>query len=322
VRRPLLTGTLILAAELSSVRAAPPHRTGLAVIHHEYVTVNGVRFHSAVAGKSAKTILFLHGFPEFWYAWKDQLTEFGRDHTAVAVDMRGCNLSDKPPKVEDYAIPRLIADVKALLDHYSPDRKAILVGHDWGGAIAWSVAQAHPHRLERLVIINAPHPTIFARELAENPAQQRASAYMTFFRSPTAEATLSADDYAALKAAVFGAAARPDAFTAADRREYLKAWSQPGALTGGLNYYRAANLGLPTASAPGLRPPTRDTPSLAGRADTVASAPQSGGDRGVDQAAPPPAPGGRAPARWVAGGGTTVPTLVIWGETPPSSPAT
>ncbi|HAM54884.1 MAG TPA: alpha/beta hydrolase, partial [Candidatus Rokubacteria bacterium] len=147
-----------------------------------------------------------------------------------------------------------------------------LVGHDWGGAVAWAFALAHPDRLAGLVIVNAPHPGVFARELRENPAQQRASRYMLVFRSPEAEALLAEDAYARM-VRMFREDLGPR-FTEADRAAYVEAWSQPGALTGGLNYYRAAGVG----------PPAPDG----------APARSFGGD----------------PARLVV----RVPTLVIWGE--------
>jgi epoxide hydrolase 4 len=210
---------------------------------HEYAAVNGVRLHTARAGEG-KLMLFLHGFPEFWYAWKAQLAEFGQDHLAVAVDMRGYNLSSKPAAVEEYAIPQLVEDVRALVEHLG-HKKLVLVGHDWGGVVAWFFAITHPAMVEKLVIINAPHPAIFQRELAQNPAQQKASEYMLLFRSPEAEQTLSADNYGLLVNGVLGEGLKQGAFTEEDRQAYLEAWSQPGALTGGLNYYRAARVGPP-----------------------------------------------------------------------------
>jgi pimeloyl-ACP methyl ester carboxylesterase len=210
---------------------------------HEYAAVNGVRLHTARAGEG-KLMLFLHGFPEFWYAWKAQLAEFGQDHLAVAVDMRGYNLSSKPAAVEEYAIPQLVEDVRALVEHLG-HKKLVLVGHDWGGVVAWFFAITHPAMVEKLVIINAPHPAIFQRELAQNPAQQKASEYMLLFRSPEAEQTLSADNYGLLVNGVLGEGLKQGAFTEEDRQAYLEAWSQPGVLTGGLNYYRAARVGPP-----------------------------------------------------------------------------
>lgn len=221
-------------------------------MEHFYAQVNGVRLHCVSEGLSEgrPLILFLHGFPEFWYAWKDQLREFGRDYFAVAPDMRGYNLSDKPAEAADYQMKHLVADVRALAIHLGY-RKFTLVGHDWGGAVAWAYAIAHPETLDRLVIVNAPHPAVFARELAQNPAQQRASQYMLAFRTPRAEAMLASDNYAALIGIVMGDGLRTGVFTEADRLAYIAAWSQPGALTGGLNYYRAARIGPPAAGSAG-----------------------------------------------------------------------
>jgi len=248
----LLLLSLVTLAAHAQNQTQPP--AGGVMWNDEYVKVNHLRLHYIRLGQDSQTILFLHGFPEFWYAWKNQLAEFGQDYQAVAMDLRGYNLSDKPTPVEDYAAALLIADIKGMLDHLSKGRKAILVAHDWGGVLAWAFAAAHPEYLEKLVIINAPHPAVFQRELQANPAQQKASAYMTLFRSPLAEATLSANHYAALAQAVFGGAAKPEAFTAADRSAYLAAWAQPGALTGGLNYYRAAKLGPPQPEVPAAKP--------------------------------------------------------------------
>lgn len=214
------------------------------MINHKYADVNGVRLHYATAGKG-KLIMFVHGFPEFWYEWKNQLAEFGGEYMAVAPDMRGYNLSSKPADVEQYQVKYLVEDLRALAEHLG-HKKFILVAHDWGGAIAWAFAIAHPEYLEKLIIINAPHPGVFARELKENPAQQKASQYMLFFRSPQAETTLSANNYAQLVQIVLGAGLKSGAFTEEDKKAYIEAWSQPGALTGGLNYYRAARIGPPS----------------------------------------------------------------------------
>jgi pimeloyl-ACP methyl ester carboxylesterase len=239
----------------------------LPMLHHGYADVNGVRLHYVTAG-TGKLILFLHGFPEFWYAWKDQLIEFAATHQAVAPDLRGYNLSSKPAEVEQYEVPLLVEDVRALAEHFGHDR-FILVGHDWGGAVAWATALYHPERIEKLVIINAPHPGIFGRELRSNPAQQQASQYMLLFRSPQAEAFLSAKQYAYLVEAVLGPRLRRGYFTEEDRAAYLAAWSQPGALTGGLNYYRAARVGPPSSAAePPIALPS-DLPSLTVKVPTL-----------------------------------------------------
>lgn len=213
-------------------------------MEHKYAEVNGVKLHYVCSG-SGKLMLFLHGFPEFWYEWKNQLAEFGQDHFAVAPDMRGYNLSDKPESLADYQVDVLVDDVKALADHLGYS-KLTLIAHDWGGAIAWVFALKYPNYLDKLVIINAPHPIVFQRELLENPAQQEASQYMLVFRSEVAESMLSSENYAPLVQNTLSEGLEKGFFTEEDKQAYLTAWSQPGALTGGLNYYRAAEVGPPT----------------------------------------------------------------------------
>lgn len=211
------------------------------MLKHRYANLDGIRLHYVTAGKG-KLILFLHGFPEFWYAWRHQLREFSRSYKAVALDMRGYNLSDKPEGIQQYQTKYLVEDIRAFAEHLG-SKKFILVGHDWGGAVAWAFAIRRPDYLEKLVIINAPHPAIFNRELRGNPAQQKASQYILLHRSAKAEEILSHDNYAALSSAVLENGIKQGYFTQKDKREYLKAWAQPGALTGMLNYYRAAQLG-------------------------------------------------------------------------------
>jgi pimeloyl-ACP methyl ester carboxylesterase len=260
-------------------------------IGHSFADVNGVRIHYASAGAGSRTgaaagagsaatgaagaaagasklIIFLHGFPEFWYAWREQLVEFGRDYFAVAPDMRGYNLSSKPAEVERYEISQLIGDVRALVGHLGA-KSCFLVGHDWGGAVAWAAAIACPEVVEKLVIINSPHPVIFQRELLENPAQQQASQYMLVFRSPEAEAMLSANNFALMQDGILGEGLRQGYFTEADRQAYVEAWSQPGALTGGLNYYRAAKIGPPTGASDEAPHMKLNFPSLDVKAPTL-----------------------------------------------------
>jgi epoxide hydrolase 4 len=244
-RQLLLSAFVMMLLAVCAAARTADDKKGQPMIKHDYAEVNGVRLHYATAGHGKKLIVFLHGFPEFWYEWKNQLLEFGKDYTAVAPDMRGYNLSAKPAEVDQYQVKYLIEDVRALAEKLG-HKKFILVAHDWGGAVAWAYAIAHPETLEKLVIINAPHPGVFARELKENPAQQKASGYMLMFRSPQAEQTLSANNYATLVQVVLGEGLKNGTFTEADKEAYIAAWSQPGALTGGLNYYRAARVGPPT----------------------------------------------------------------------------
>jgi pimeloyl-ACP methyl ester carboxylesterase len=213
------------------------------VIRHETVEANGLAFHVARAGEGP-LMLFLHGFPEYWAMWQPMLEHFGaRGWCAAAPDLRGYNLSEKPAAVEAYRAKHLIADVLALAAHYTKD-KFVLVAHDWGGAVAWGAAIAHPERLSKLVMLNSPHPYLFWRELCNNPAQQKASEYMRFFRLPKAERVLSENGYARL----LGAFSDLDEEA---RTALVEAWSQPGALTGGLNYYRASPMVPPSADDPG-----------------------------------------------------------------------
>ena len=216
-------------------------------IRHESVDCGGVTLHCAVSGAAARPLmLFLHGFPEFWAAWRNPMAHFAaRGWLCVAPDLRGYNLSGKPEGVEPYKAKHLINDVLALGAYYD-SRPYVLVAHDWGGAVAWGVAIGHPQRLRKLVMINSPHPYLFWRELSNNPAQQKASEYMNVFRLAKAERVLSENGYARLLAA-FGH------LDAGWRAELLEAWSQPGALTGGLNYYRASPLYPPTQDDPGAR---------------------------------------------------------------------
>jgi len=213
-------------------------------MNETYVRVNGIRLHCVTAG-SGPLMLFLHGFPEFWYEWKEQLREFSKDHLVVAPDCRGYNLSDKPLSLDAYRVPALLEDIRGLADHFRESKKFTLVAHDWGGALAWAFAMVHPEYLEKLIIINAPHPVIFQKLLAGDLEQQQASQYMLLLRSPSAEMQLSAGNYAFLVQIVLSELLRCGKLTEADKEEYLKAWSQPGALTGGLNYYRANEVGPP-----------------------------------------------------------------------------
>jgi pimeloyl-ACP methyl ester carboxylesterase len=219
-------------------------------IRHDYAKVNGVQLHYAACGEPERPLLlFLHGFPEFWYAWKNQLEAFGDEYFAVAPDMRGFNLSEKPQTVEAYRAKHLVADVIALARHFGKQRFT-LIAHDWGGAVGWGVAAAFPQHVERLIIINSPHPAIFQRDLAGNPAQQAASAYMNFFRTPKAERVLAENNFARLFAMNAGWGGKPW-MSDADKAAYIEAWSRPGALSGGLNYYRASPLHPPGDSDPG-----------------------------------------------------------------------
>ena len=212
---------------------------------HEQVDCGDVTLHCAIAGETKRPLICsCTASPSSGRHGKTHGALRERGGLCVAPDLRGYNLSDKPEGVEPYKAKHLVNDVLALGAQYGKDRKFVLVAHDWGGAVAWGVAISHPQRLERLVMINSPHPYMFWRELSNNPAQQQASEYMNLFRLPKAERVLSENGYARLLTA-FGH------FEEAWRAELIEAWSRPGALTGGLNYYRASPLYPPTATDPG-----------------------------------------------------------------------
>jgi len=204
---------------------------------------NGARLNYAEAGRGT-LMVFVHGFPECWHRWVPQLREFGRDHRVVAPDTRGINLSFKPEGVEAYHARHLADDIVKFIEALSP-APVVLVGHDWGGVMAWLVAMDAPHLLEKLVVINAPFPAMFARELAENPAQREASQYMNALRDPGAEERILARDFKGLESGLTGMGPAADWYTPELRARYREAWQRPGALTAALNYYRATTMRPP-----------------------------------------------------------------------------
>ncbi|MDB5821015.1 MAG: alpha/beta hydrolase [Rhizobacter sp.] len=216
---------------------------------------NGMRIHYQSTGRRGDPLmLFMHGFPEAGFAWEEQLKAFGHTHHAVAPDLRGYNLSSKPAALERYKPKELVEDIRLLIEHFG-DAPAVVVAHDWGGAVAWNVALRHPALVERLVILNSPHPLLFMRAMATDAKQQAASAYINRLRLPSAEADLSRDDFASLERSFFGKTPKavPDWFTPAMRDRYHAVWSVPGeggshALTGSLNYYRANPAHPPSGS--------------------------------------------------------------------------
>jgi pimeloyl-ACP methyl ester carboxylesterase len=167
----------------------------------------------------------MHGFPDYWYTWRSQMEALAEEYQCVALDLRGFNLSDRPRGVDNYAMGKLVGDVTAVISDLGRD-KAILVGHDWGGAIAWSFAMARPEMLERLIILNVPHPRGFARELAHNPQQQKSSQYAWDFQKEDAHLKVKAADLAFW---VKG----PEA-----KKKYIEAFERSD-LEAMLNYYKS-----------------------------------------------------------------------------------
>ncbi|HEY7572481.1 MAG TPA: alpha/beta hydrolase [Nitrososphaeraceae archaeon] len=150
-------------------------------VTHHYANNNGVRIHYVTIGGGPKTIVMLHGFPDFWYTWRNQMIALMSMYQVAAIDLRGYNLSDKPQGGEYYQMRHLISDIQAVVRNLEKD-KTIIMGHDWGGAIAWFFAMYVPTMTERLIILNTPHPTGIVRELAQNPQQQKQSGYARDFQ--------------------------------------------------------------------------------------------------------------------------------------------
>jgi pimeloyl-ACP methyl ester carboxylesterase len=175
---------LLLAAPLTRISAQD-------LGQHGYVDSGGVKIHYVTKGEGPLLVM-MHGFPDYWYTWRNQIPALAEHFQVVAIDLRGYNKSDKPEGVENYAMPKLVADVKAVVDHFGQSQ-AVILGHDWGGAIAWSFAMAHPDRTQRLVILNLPHLNALRRELADNPEQRTASAYARRFQQPDAARQLTAE---------------------------------------------------------------------------------------------------------------------------------
>ncbi|MGB7415526.1 MAG: alpha/beta fold hydrolase, partial [Thermosynechococcaceae cyanobacterium] len=207
-------------------------------VNHQYIVSNSIRLHYVTQGEGP-LMLMLHGFPEFWYSWRHQIPEFAQDYKVVALDLRGYNDSDKPQDVNAYRMPELIKDVQGVIKGLGYD-DCILVGHDWGGAIAWCFAYAHPEMLQKLIVMNLPHPAKFAEALRSNPRQMLRSWYIGFFQLPLLpELVLQANDYGAIASAFADRATHKNAFTPEDLKAFKNAAAKRGALTAMVNYYRS-----------------------------------------------------------------------------------
>jgi epoxide hydrolase 4 len=224
-----------------------------------YADLGEVRLHYVEAGDGPLVVL-LHGFPDFWYGWRFQIPALvGAGFRVVAPDMRGYNLSSGPPDVESYAPGRLAADVRDLVSERGASR-AFIAGHDWGAAVAWLTAMRHPEVVQRLAILNVPHPRRMLQALRRPGRQLARSWYMFFFQIPwLPERMLAAGDWRGLRQPF--AEARAGAFTPADIELYKQAWSQPGAIAAMLNYYRAS-IGRPPGGVSGRSLPPVEAPTL------------------------------------------------------------
>lgn len=186
------TSAVVLAAPQSaSAQTASDTRDIETRVTHGYANSNGVKIHYAALGDPAKPlVLLIHGFPDYWYTWRGQMEALARDYHAVAMDQRGYNLSDHPDGAEQYDMALLVSDVVAVIKSLGRE-KAIVIGHDWGGAVAWAVATTQPQLVDKLVILNLPHIRALTRELVNNPVQRANSAYARRMQEPGAEKALT-----------------------------------------------------------------------------------------------------------------------------------
>ncbi len=219
----------------------------------------GVDLDVAISGDRAHPpVILLHGFPESHRTWRHIAPDLARDHYVIAPDQRGFARSSKPQGVASYSPDKIVADLLALADHLKIDRFT-LVGHDWGGAIAWMAALQHPDRIERLVIVNAPHPLVFQRTIFDDPDQRKASQYIRRFRDTSIDQGLTGAGLEKFLGSTF-AHHVTHAIAGEDKAAYLDEWSQPGAMTAMLNWYRASPIVVPAMDETPPRPAFLDAP--------------------------------------------------------------
>ena len=210
-------------------------------IHNEFVKVNGIRMHYVTMGNGSLIVL-LHGFPEFWYSWRYQIPTLSKQFKVVAPDMRGYGETEKPVKIDAYKIEKVVKDIVELI-HGLGYEKATIAGHDWGGIIAWSIAMMAPDIVEKLIIMNAPHPAVYIKHMHKNIKQILRSWYVFFFLiKGVPELILSSNNYKTLKTSLLKSSVRKESFTEKDIESYVSSWKS-GGISGGINYYRA-NLNL------------------------------------------------------------------------------
>jgi pimeloyl-ACP methyl ester carboxylesterase len=209
-------------------------------LEHHQISTNGIRLHVVQTGPvTGPLVLLLHGFPEFWYGWRHQLPALAAAGYRVwAPDLRGYNESEKPQGIAAYRLEVLAADIIGLMDAAGQEQ-ACLVGHDWGGVITWWIAIHAPQRLQRMVVINAPHGAAMRQQLRRHPAQWLRSAYVGWFQLPWLPELVTRVGRGRLLVRALQQSSRPGTFTPADLERYREAWSQPQALRAMLNWYRA-----------------------------------------------------------------------------------
>ncbi|WP_280768023.1 alpha/beta fold hydrolase [Salipaludibacillus daqingensis] len=209
-------------------------------IEFHYIKTNGITLHVAVSGPTdGHLLLLLHGFPEFWYGWKNQIEPLVKSGYRVVVpDQRGYNLSDKPQGKENYTINKLRDDMIGVIEACG-NSKATIIGHDWGGAVAWYLAATKPEYVEKLITVNIPHPRAMKKAMLTYPPQWLKSSYILFFQIPNLpEKLLESDGHKRMKKALTSSS-KKGTFSKENLNKYHHAWSQKGSVTAMLNWYRA-----------------------------------------------------------------------------------
>ena len=208
-------------------------------VKHEDIEVNGIKLHVAKQGNGKKLVVLLHGWPEFWYTWRYQIPELAKHFTVYAPDLRGFNLSDKPHGISNYKTDTVASDIAALVQQ-SGFKKALIVGHDWGGAVAWTFATMFPELTEKLVVCNCPHPKLMLDSFKSNPSQLIKSWYIFMHQIPLLPEMIYQFTLPLFfKQFVRGWMYNKHNFSDDDLNEFVKAFKHEGALTGSINYYRA-----------------------------------------------------------------------------------
>jgi epoxide hydrolase 4 len=211
-------------------------------MNHRFIDVEGVKLHyvEAKPDKPAGTIIFLHGFPEYWASWQQQMNYFRQQYQVIAPDLPGYNLSDKPDDISFYQLAKLIPFmanfVQQVCEANSAQHPVFLVAHDWGGAIAWPLVAFYPQLFNKLIILNAAHPSTFTREMLYNPEQQKKSHYIHHLTAPDGPKRVRNNDFSLLRNMLFGGTCRP-VFDEKQQADYLVVWQQAEAVEGMLSYY-------------------------------------------------------------------------------------
>ncbi|XP_055311528.1 epoxide hydrolase 2-like [Sitodiplosis mosellana] len=205
---------------------------------HKFATVNGIRMHYVEAGDKSKPLMvFVHGFPEFWYSWRNQITEFSKDYWTVAIDMRGYNLSERPVGLQNYSFQYMVDDLRGLIE-YLNRKKFILVAHDWGSLISWEFTSQNKHMVYKYAMMGAPSRRVFKKTFNSSMDQFKRSWYMSLFQMPfLPELSMMSDDFGLFN--IIWEDQLGDSFTEEDLEAYKYTFSRPGALTAAINYYRA-----------------------------------------------------------------------------------